>query len=104
LGSRRGGVGGGGGVGADAAAASAREHNTREEAKLAWRDVAKGEPTLADHYEYVCHGKIYRFEEGAEDILKVYTSFGGLLLYLEGPYKKLTSLRVEYIYLLMRKT
>ena len=29
-----------------------------------WRDVTRGEPTLADHYEYVCHGKVYRFEEG----------------------------------------
>ena len=29
-----------------------------------WRDVGKGEQSLADFYEYVCHGKIYRFEEG----------------------------------------
>ncbi len=31
-----------------------------------WRDVTKmdGEPTLADHYDYVCHGKIYKFEDG----------------------------------------
>lgn len=34
---------------------------------------------------------------------KVFASFGGLLLYIEGPYKKLTPLRVDYIYLLVKK-
>lgn len=34
---------------------------------------------------------------------KVYVSFGGLLLYLEGPYKRLTPLRIDYVYLLMKK-
>ena len=29
-----------------------------------WKEIAKGESTLADHYDYVCHGKVYRFEEG----------------------------------------
>ena len=29
-----------------------------------WREIAKGESTLADHFDYVCHGKVYRFEEG----------------------------------------
>ena len=32
-----------------------------------WRDVGRGASTLADFYEYVCHGKIYRFEEGEGD-------------------------------------
>ena len=35
---------------------------------------------------------------------KVFVSFGGLLLYVEGPYKRLTSLRIEHVYLLMRKS
>ena len=30
-----------------------------------WRDV-KGESTLADMYDYVCHGKIYKFEDGSD--------------------------------------
>lgn len=30
-----------------------------------WRDK-KGESTLADMYDYVCYGKVYRFEEGEE--------------------------------------
>lgn len=32
-----------------------------------WRDVGRGEQTLADEFDYVCHGKIYRFEEGEKD-------------------------------------
>lgn len=34
---------------------------------------------------------------------KVYASFGGLLLYLDGPFKKLTLLRSENVYLLVKK-
>jgi RNA polymerase Rpb8 len=34
---------------------------------------------------------------------EVYISFGGLLLYIEGPYKKLTPLRIDHIYLLLKK-
>lgn len=32
-----------------------------------WRDVSKGERSLADDHDYVCHGKIYRFEEGDDE-------------------------------------
>ena len=31
-----------------------------------WRDVGRGEASLADMFDYVCHGKIYRFEEGTD--------------------------------------
>ena len=34
---------------------------------------------------------------------KAYISFGGLLMSLVGPYKKLTPLRVDYTYLLVKK-
>lgn len=87
-----------------------------------WREVGRGEQSLADEYDYVCHGKIYRFDEGdGENMLvhfpwaiartkltkhvysKAFVSFGGLLLYIEGPYKKLTPLRIDYIYLLIKK-
>ncbi|KAK4165156.1 hypothetical protein QBC43DRAFT_316121 [Cladorrhinum sp. PSN259] len=73
-----------------------------------WRDVAKAgssEATLADEYDYVCYGKIYKFED-AEDgqTIKAYISFGGLLMSLSGPYKKLTPLRVDNVYLLARKS
>jgi DNA-directed RNA polymerases I, II, and III subunit RPABC3 len=39
---------------------------TKDDGKM-WRDVGKGMASLADHYEYVMHGKVYRFEEGSED-------------------------------------
>ena len=34
-----------------------------------WKDATKmdGGPTLADQYDYVCHGKIYKFEDGDND-------------------------------------
>lgn len=35
-----------------------------------WRDVARGlgeDASLADDYDYVCHGKVYRFEEGDDE-------------------------------------
>lgn len=34
-----------------------------------WRGQQRGESTLADMYDYVCHGKVYRFEEGEKDDL-----------------------------------
>ncbi|KAH8808905.1 RNA polymerase Rpb8 [Xylogone sp. PMI_703] len=70
-----------------------------------WRDVGRnGEATLADMFDYVCHGKIYKFEDGDDgETIKAYISFGGLLMALEGPYKKLTPLRVDYVYLLVKK-
>ncbi|KAF4302974.1 DNA-directed RNA polymerases I, II, and III subunit RPABC3 [Botryosphaeria dothidea] len=69
-----------------------------------WRELdSTTETTLADMYDYVCHGKVYRFEEGDGDHIKVYVSFGGLLLFIDGPYKKLTPLRIDYTYLLLKK-
>ncbi|KAK0645621.1 hypothetical protein B0T16DRAFT_457632 [Cercophora newfieldiana] len=72
-----------------------------------WRDASKvggGEATLADMFEYVCYGKIYRFDDADNgQNIKCYTSFGGLLMSLDGPYKKLTPLRVDNVYLLVKK-
>lgn len=39
---------------------------TKDDGK-GWRDVGRGEASVADDYDYVCHGKIYRFEEGEQD-------------------------------------
>lgn len=30
-----------------------------------WRDIGS-EATIADMFDYVCHGKIYKFEDGAD--------------------------------------
>ena len=35
-----------------------------------WRDLQRTqEQTLADNYDYVCRGKVYRIEEGGTDML-----------------------------------
>ena len=44
-----------------------------------------------------------RLADGVWDGSKVFISFGGLLLYMQGPFKKLTPLRIDYVYLLMKK-
>ncbi|KAF8421760.1 UDP-glucose 4-epimerase Gal10 [Terfezia claveryi] len=67
-----------------------------------WREVVEGDGSLADGFDYVCYGKVYRFEEGGENI-KVYASFGGLLMFLEGPHKRLSNLRQDNIWLLLKK-
>lgn len=71
-----------------------------------WRPPRAGEASLADNYEYVMHGKVYKFTESdknSKDRLAMYASFGGLLLSLEGSYKDLVSLKQEQIYLLIRR-
>jgi hypothetical protein len=65
--------------------------------------------TIAYHPYLFCWSRGWG-DEGEKRLLtsdamnsKVYVSFGGLLLYLEGPYKKLTPLRIDYVYLLIKK-
>ncbi|KAI5806748.1 DNA-directed RNA polymerases i, ii, and iii 145 kDa polypeptide [Peziza echinospora] len=67
-----------------------------------WKEPVDGEGSLADGFDYVCYGKVYRFEEGGENI-KVFASFGGLLLYVEGPHKRLSNLRIDNVYILLKK-
>ncbi|KIW01958.1 uncharacterized protein PV09_06795 [Verruconis gallopava] len=78
---------------------------TKDEGKSGgWREKQPGESDLSDGWDYVCYGKVYKFDEGKDgEEIKMYASFGGLLMYLEGPYRKLTSLRVDDIYLLIKK-
>eukprot|EP00053_Salpingoeca_punica_P023193 m.9265 g.9265 ORF g.9265 m.9265 type:complete len:146 (+) comp4653_c0_seq1:227-664(+) len=64
------------------------------------------QPSLADKFEYVMHGKVYRCEEdsGPSQRLAVYVSFGGLLMRLRGDARNLQGIDMDsYIYLLMRK-
>lgn len=46
------------------ALASTLSLDGKEDSKASWREVGMGEQTLANDYDYVCHGKAYRFEEG----------------------------------------
>ena len=46
----------------------------KDDPKGGWREPRSGEGlSLADEYEYVCHGKIYRFEE--EDQENMYVNY-----------------------------
>ncbi|KAK7187601.1 hypothetical protein DPSP01_003717 [Paraphaeosphaeria sporulosa] len=82
-----------------------RLDGVKEDAKAGWRDVQRsGEQTLADMYDYVCYGKVYRVTgEESNGNSKVYLSFGGLLLVMSGPYRKLTGLKIEHLYLLVKR-
>lgn len=72
-----------------------------------WRPPKPTDVNLANDYEYVMFGKVYKFTEtdqdSSKDKLRLYASFGGLLLSLEGSYRHLVSLKQEQIYLLIRK-
>ncbi|KAH9881917.1 hypothetical protein J1614_001088 [Plenodomus biglobosus] len=78
---------------------------TKDQNETMWRNVGRqGVTTLADMYDYVCYGKHYRMEDGEGDIMKYYASFGGLLLYMEGPHKKLNALKIDNIYMLVKQS
>ena len=68
-----------------------------------WRPPKAGERSLADDYDYVMYGTVYKFEENAgSDKMSVYISFGGLLMCLEGNYRSLSNLKQENAYILIR--
>jgi len=65
-------------------------------------------PSLADAFEYVMYGKVYRIEggEGMGDSgrLAAYVSYGGLLMRLQGDANNLHGFEVDMnVYMLMKK-
>lgn len=68
-----------------------------------WRPPKADQRSLMNDYDYVMHGTVYKFEEGKDERISVYCSFGGLLMCLEGNYRNLSSLKQENLYILMRK-
>jgi DNA-directed RNA polymerase I, II, and III subunit RPABC3 len=85
----------------DAAAEAAGE--TRKVKRDMWRADDQG---LANDYDYVCFGKVYKFDDSqkGKDMTTAYCSFGGLLMALRGSYRHLANVVVgENVYLLMRK-
>ncbi|KAG5363404.1 DNA-directed RNA polymerases I, II, and III subunit RPABC3 [Yarrowia sp. B02] len=82
--------------------ALASQLTDKETTYSGWREPKVGEKSLADDYDYVMYGTVYKFEEGSGEKVAVYVSFGGLLLCLEGGYRHLSSLKQENVYLLMR--
>lgn len=68
-----------------------------------WRPPRAGDKSLADDYDYVMYGTIYKFDESPNsDKMSVYISFGGLLMCLEGGYRSLSNLNQENAYILIR--
>ncbi len=68
-----------------------------------WRETFNRK-TLADDYEYVMSGKVYKFDDAAGSKCAVYASFGGLLMCLAGDYRSLHEFNVgQNLFLLMRK-
>ncbi|KAI9005052.1 hypothetical protein DFJ74DRAFT_403620 [Hyaloraphidium curvatum] len=79
------------------------------ERKEVWRDVgAPGKKTLADDFDYVMHGKVYRYtdvegEQGSHVVVLV--SFGGLLMALEGDGRPISGLELgQNVYVLIRRS
>jgi len=62
--------------------------------------------TLADKYEYVMYGKVFKHDgESGSTKVSVYVSFGGLLMMLKGDPRNLQGIEADSrIYLLIRKT
>ncbi|EER35789.1 DNA-directed RNA polymerases I [Candida tropicalis MYA-3404] len=68
-----------------------------------WRPPKADDRSLADDYDYVMYGTVYKFEESSDtDKMSVYISFGGLLMRLEGGYRSLSNLKQENAYILIR--
>ncbi|KAG6600626.1 DNA-directed RNA polymerases II, IV and V subunit 8B, partial [Cucurbita argyrosperma subsp. argyrosperma] len=67
----------------------------------------KGKKSLADKFEYIMHGKLYKLaDEGSGSDLKVevYASFGGLQMMLKGDPLHCAKFRVDQnMFLLLRK-
>ncbi|KAK6914513.1 RNA polymerase, Rpb8 [Dillenia turbinata] len=67
-----------------------------------------GRKSLADKFEYVMHGKLYKISEEAPDKgpvkVDIYVSFGGLLMMLRGDPSNATNFELDQrLFLLMRK-
>ncbi|KAK1294197.1 hypothetical protein QJS10_CPA16g00192 [Acorus calamus] len=64
-----------------------------------------GRKTLADKFEYVMHGKLYKIaEESNTGLVEIYVSFGGLLMMLRGDPSNAANFELDQkLFLLMRK-
>ncbi|WOO82327.1 DNA-directed RNA polymerases II and V subunit 8A [Vanrija pseudolonga] len=81
----------------------ADDEGNRKVRRELWRAPDQG---LANDYDYVMHGKIYKFDDSqkGDNMTTAYFSFGGLLMALRGSYRHLANVVVgENVYLLMRK-
>ena len=63
-----------------------------------------GEPTLADNYEYVMHGRVFDITYKGDGMVVIAASFGGLLMRLTGDQRHLSSVQPDMrLYILIKK-
>ncbi|KAI8322391.1 RNA polymerase I [Martensiomyces pterosporus] len=69
-----------------------------------WRAYVNGdEKSLADDFDYVMFGRVYRYDDASGAKVSAFASFGGLLMCLEGDIRHLQNLVVgDTLYLLMK--
>lgn len=62
------------------------------------------EPSLADNYEYVMHGRVYDMSYQKDGTVVIAISYGGLLMRLSGDQRHLTNIQPDLrLYLLLKK-
>mmetsp|Transcript_1517 Transcript_1517/g.2063 ORF Transcript_1517/g.2063 Transcript_1517/m.2063 type:complete len:149 (-) Transcript_1517:257-703(-) len=62
------------------------------------------EPTLADNYEYVMHGRVFDMTYKKDNVVVIAASFGGLLMRLTGDKAHLANILPDMrLYLLLKK-
>jgi DNA-directed RNA polymerases I, II, and III subunit RPABC3 len=62
------------------------------------------EPSLADNYEYVMHGRIFDMKYKKDNVVVIAASFGGLLMRLTGDQRHLANILPDMrLYLLLKK-
>jgi DNA-directed RNA polymerase I, II, and III subunit RPABC3 len=67
-------------------------------------DIYSKKSSLLDKFDYVVHGKIFKYSEESDGKVSVYVSFGGLLFGLTGEPSHLSNLVMdERVYMLMKK-
>jgi DNA-directed RNA polymerase I, II, and III subunit RPABC3 len=62
------------------------------------------DPSLADNYEYVMHGRIFDVVYQKDGVVTISASFGGLLMRLTGDQRHLSAVQPDMrLYLLIKK-
>lgn len=62
------------------------------------------EPTLADNYEYVMHGRVFDVKHQKDGAVVIAASFGGLLMRLIGDQRHLSNVHPDMrLFLLLKK-
>lgn len=62
------------------------------------------EPSLADTYEYVMHGRVFNIDYKKDGVIVIAISFGGLLMRLTGDQRHLSSILPDMrLYVLIKK-